>query len=76
MNWNNHGEYWHYDHVKPCKSFDLSKEIEIEICFNWKNIRPLNKTENIKKSSIIDENIISSHNNIVLKFLTLHDVPS
>ena len=39
MKLDNYGEIWHLDHVKPCASFDLSKESDIKECFSWKNIR-------------------------------------
>lgn len=50
---NNYGKYWHLDHVKPCSKFDLSKEIDIEECFSWKNIRPYISTKNRKKANKI-----------------------
>lgn len=70
MNWENHGEYWHFDHVQPCASFDLTIQDEIYKCFSWKNIRPLNATENIIKKDKYDEEIIYLHNTIVETFLT------
>jgi hypothetical protein len=41
----------------PCCAFDLSKEDQQLICFNWKNIRPLWGIDNIIKGSkvCIDE---------------------
>jgi hypothetical protein len=57
MTWENHGEYWHLDHIKPCASFDLTNEEDIKICFNWINYRPLEKMENIKKSDKYDDHI-------------------
>lgn len=53
MTFENYGEYWHLDHVKPCASFDLTNETEISECFNWKNIQPLRSEKNITKSSKI-----------------------
>ena len=55
MKFNNYGNIWHLDHVKPCASFDLSKESDIKECFNWKNIRPCLASENYsKKDKIIN----------------------
>lgn len=42
MSWSNYGvDGWHLDHIIPCKKFDLSKEEQCYVCFNWRNIRPL-----------------------------------
>jgi len=49
MNWENYGEVWHIDHTLPVNLFDLKNEIDIYICFNWKNLMPLQKETNIKK---------------------------
>lgn len=26
MSWENHGIYWHLDHIIPCSAFDLTKK--------------------------------------------------
>lgn len=49
MNWENYGKYWSIDHIKPCCSFDLTKEEEQLKCFNYKNTRPLTVRENLIK---------------------------
>lgn len=49
-----HGD-WHIDHVIPCAAFDHTIEKEIKACWNFKNLRALWGTENIKKSSAFDE---------------------
>jgi hypothetical protein len=49
MNWDNYGEVWHIDHTLPVSRFDLTKDIDIYMCFNWKNLMPLHKDTNIKK---------------------------
>ena len=48
MNWDNYGQ-WELDHIKPCCSFDLTKGKEQEECFNYQNLQPLWKIDNIKK---------------------------
>lgn len=52
MSWGNQGE-WHIDHIKPCSSFDLSKEDEQRKCFHYTNLQPLWAIDNIKKGSKI-----------------------
>ena len=49
----NYGDFWHIDHVKPCASFDLSKEQDINECFSWNNMRPLRSDKNKKKNDKI-----------------------
>jgi hypothetical protein len=60
MNWQNQGSYWHLDHTIPCDSFDSSNENDLKKCFNWTNLRPLEKSRNISKSSkIITKDILN-----------------
>jgi len=50
MNWNNYGIFgWHIDHIKPCFSFDLSKESEQKKCFHYTNLQPLWAKDNLSK---------------------------
>jgi hypothetical protein len=52
MNWNNYGfgnDKWHIDHIKPCASFDLTKESEQRLCFHYTNLQPLWQHENLVK---------------------------
>jgi len=48
MSWENYGQ-WHIDHIKPCKSFDLSCKEEQEKCFHFSNLQPLWASENLSK---------------------------
>jgi hypothetical protein len=57
MSFDNRGSYWHIDHIIPCSSFDLTNQEEIYKCYNWTNLRPLEKNENILKSNHIDNNL-------------------
>lgn len=50
MNWSNFGEIWHIDHIIPVAAFDHSDKDNIYWCWNYKNLRPLAKTENDVKS--------------------------
>lgn len=69
MNWKNYGSFWHFDHVTPCASFDLSNKDEILKCYNWKNYRPLEGKENIEKSDNIVPEIINNHKKLVKKYI-------
>ena len=48
MSWENHGE-WHIDHIIPISSFDLTKESELKLACNYRNLQPLWAKENIEK---------------------------
>lgn len=48
MTWDNHGD-WHIDHIKPCCSFDLTKEEEQKKCFHFTNLQPLWAKDNLSK---------------------------
>jgi hypothetical protein len=53
MTWDNYGSYWHVDHVTPCSFYDLDKQEEQLLCFNWRNCRPLCAKKNISKNDSI-----------------------
>jgi hypothetical protein len=60
MTFKNYGEYWTIDHVNPCSIYDLTKEENLNECFNWRNLRPMIKINNSKKTNKI---IIDDQNN-------------
>lgn len=78
MNWDNRGVFWHIDHVKPCASFDFTREEELKCCFYWTNTFPLTKEKNISKSDKIDTKYIEHVKKRVNDFLNTHKtkVPS
>ena len=50
MTWNNHSLFgWHIDHIKPCSSFDLTKEKQQKECFHYTNLQPLWAIDNLSK---------------------------
>lgn len=53
MSWNNHGDYWEIDHIKPCALFDLTDLSQQQECFHYTNLQPLTKNDNRKKSDKI-----------------------
>lgn len=54
MTWDNYGSFWDVDHIIPCSYFDLTKEENQRICFNFRNLQPLLKEENrfIKRDNV------------------------
>ncbi len=53
MTWKNHGK-WQIDHIKPCASFNLTKDTEQKKCFHYSNLQPLWAIENIRKGNKIE----------------------
>jgi hypothetical protein len=50
MSWENHGEIWEIDHIKPCVSFDLTDINQQKECFHYSNLQPLFKTTKIAQN--------------------------
>ena len=69
MTFDNHGKYWHIDHIQPCSSFDLSDQSMIYNCYNWKNLRPCTIQENLQKGDKIDRELIQKYEGLKDKFL-------
>ena len=51
MTWDNHGNYWHVDHIIPLAAFDLTDESELRMACNYRNLQPLEATANMKKGA-------------------------
>ena len=53
MTWENYGTYWHIDHIKPRSLFKYtsSDDLEFKNCWSLKNLQPLEKSANLKKSN-------------------------
>jgi hypothetical protein len=64
MTWNNHGSYWHIDHILPCASFDLTDPEQQKRCFHYTNLQPLEAKENIRKGAKIPTELTKNEDNI------------
>ena len=54
MSWETHGlQGWHFDHIKPLSSFDLTNEDELRKGCHYTNVQPLWAAENIRKAGKI-----------------------
>lgn len=53
MKWNNYGNYWAVDHIKPKSLFTYTSPngLEFKQCWSLKNLQPLEKIKNIKKKN-------------------------
>lgn len=50
MSWENYGNSgWHVDHIKPVNTFDLSDPEQLKQCFHYTNLRPLWRSENLRR---------------------------
>ena len=68
MSWENMGKYWVLDHVKPCASFNFDLPEQVEECFHWENIRPMEARANMSKGDKILVDVIENHMKIVENF--------
>ncbi len=68
MTFQNHGIYWHIDHVIPCTLFDFSEDEEQRRCFHWTNLKPMNGKENISKGNRLTEQEIYEHEYHLINF--------
>jgi hypothetical protein len=55
MDWSNQSRHgWHWDHILPLDSFDLSNPEQQKIAFHHMNLQPLWADDNLKKHSRLD----------------------
>lgn len=58
MSWENYGSVWHLDHIVPCNYFDMTKDYNQKICFNYRNYQPLTVHENCSKQDNLPNNYL------------------
>ena len=63
MNWDNHGTYWHIDHIVPqaALSYDSIEHPNFLKCWALENLQPLPASENRTKNSLY-EGVYHRHN--------------
>jgi len=47
----NYGSYWHVDHIVPLSWFDHSDPQQVECCWHWSNLQPLEGKANSSKGN-------------------------
>lgn len=56
MTWDNHGRFgWHFDHVIPLASFDLTDREQLLVAVHYTNLQPLWWEDNLSKSDKVLE---------------------
>jgi hypothetical protein len=70
----NYGKIWHIDHVIPLSKFNLEKEDEQLLAFNWRNTMPLSAKENLSKNNRILHSQVEQHYTNLLKFHTENEI--
>lgn len=68
MFWNNHGIYWHIDHIIPQSDLPYSsmKNKNFEKCWALNNLRPLNAKQNMSDGSRRTRHKIYEYTNITI----------
>jgi hypothetical protein len=61
MSLDNHGKYWHMDHVIPVDKFDLTDADQVMLCFNWKNVMPMTGKDNMNKKANVNREQLKRH---------------
>lgn len=74
MSFNNHGSYWHVDHVIPISLFDLTNQDDIDLCFNWRNLSPLSAKENLSKNKKLNYEQIREHFRSLIRYAKTKDI--
>lgn len=69
MTMENYGSYWHFDHVDPCNTFDLTNDEQKGLCAHWSNLRPLEASLNQSRSDDSNPVEIMEQHQVYLRFL-------
>jgi hypothetical protein len=75
MSLDNHGDYWHIDHVIPCAKFNILNKRCQQECFHWSNIQPKERRENLSKNDSLNFREIHLHEIKLYVFIKKYNVP-
>ena len=50
MTWQNYGEIWECDHIRPSSAWDLNNPEQFRLCWSWRNLQPLFIQQNRDKA--------------------------
>lgn len=64
----NHGIYWHFDHVIPISKLNLEDKEELILCFQYLNYMPLEAKKKLKKKDNIVVSQIETHKKNIINF--------
>lgn len=65
---NNHGSYWHLDHVLPVSWFNLEKDTHVYLCFHYLNYMPLKAKDNLSKNNRLVHSQLLEHMDNIKNF--------
>ena len=54
----NHGIYWHIDHVIPVSKFNLKNDAEARLCFSYLNLMPLRNSREVESARQLLEHLL------------------
>jgi len=49
ITWNNYGSDWVIDHIVPMRLFDIFSDADLKLVWNYRNLMPLMKRDNLHK---------------------------
>jgi hypothetical protein len=75
MTWSNYGSYWQIDHTIAINLWDLASDEEVQTCFNWKNMMPLEKIKNNRKSARLVPIRVCLQEQRLRHFFKIQDLP-
>jgi len=70
----NYGSYWNIDHVLPIKIFNFNIEQDIKNCMGWYNLMPIKVSQNCRKYTHVNTDILINHLNKLKEFCLMKNI--
>jgi len=74
MTWDNHGTYWHIDHVIPTSLHDCKDATQVKLVFSWMNLMPITAEQNMTKKNTLDPDQIAVHIQNLRDFISVAEI--